>query len=106
MGMNITELNSKNFDKFIKEDKVVVDFWAAWCGPCKVLAPIFEEASKELKDKAKFGKVDVDKNSELAQRFNIRSIPALVFFRDGIQVDSSVGILSKEELAKKIKDMK
>ena len=106
MAGNVLELDSKNFDKFIKEDKVVVDFWAEWCGPCKMMAPIFEESSEELKDKAKFGKVDVDKNSDLAQRFQVMSVPTTIFFRDGQQVDRAVGMLQKSDLAKKIKEIK
>ena len=102
----VTELNSENFDKFIREDKVVVDFGAEWCGPCKMLGPIFEETAKEMKDKAKFGKINVDDNSDLAQRFQVMSIPALIFFRDGQQVERIVGVLSKEELVKKIEEIK
>jgi thioredoxin 1 len=103
---NVKELSSKDFDKYVKEDKVVVDFSAEWCGPCKIMAPIFEESSDELKDKAKFGKVDVDGNSELAQRFQVMSVPTTIFFRDGHQVDRVSGVIDKNEIAKRIKDMK
>ncbi len=65
MTGKIKELTSDDFDKFVKEDKVVVDFWAEWCGPCKMMGPIFEEAAKDLKDKAKFGKVNVDEIQSL-----------------------------------------
>ncbi len=106
MAKNITELDHKTFDKFIKEDKVVVDFWATWCGPCKIMGPIFEEASIQLKDTAKFAKVNVDDNLELAQKFQVMSIPTTIFFRDGHQVDRVVGVISKEELGKKIKSIK
>jgi len=104
--MPTTILDSSNFDDFVKEDKVVIDFWAEWCGPCKMMSPIFEEASEELKDKAKFGSVNVDKNQELAQKFGVMSIPTLLFFRDGQPVDKAVGVLQKDEIAKKIKDIK
>ena len=105
MGV-VKELNSRDFDKFVKEDKVIVDFWAEWCNPCKIMAPIFEESAKEMKDKAKFGKVDVDENIELAQRFGVMSIPTTIFFRDGHQVDRVSGVLSKEDLAKRIREIK
>jgi len=106
MTGKVTELTAENFDKFIKEDKAVVDFWAPWCGPCKMMAPVFEETAGELKDKAKLGKVNVDEQGDLAQRFQVMSIPTLIFFRDGEQVERMVGVLSKEDLVKKVKDIK
>jgi thioredoxin 1 len=106
MTGKIKELTSDDFDKFVKEDKVVVDFWAQWCGPCKMMGPIFEEAAKDLKDKAKFGKVNVDENPELAQRFGVMSIPTIMFFRDGQPVDKTVGVLPKEDIVKKIKEIR
>lgn len=102
----ITELDSDNFNEFVKEDRVVVYFWAEWCGPCKMVGPIFEETAGELKDKAKLGKVDVDDNSDLAQRFQVMSIPTMIFFRDGEQVDRVTGVLSKEDLVKKVGEIK
>src|SRR3989344_6345031 len=106
MTKGVVELDKKSFDKFIKEDKVVVDFWAVWCGPCKILSPIVEEVASEMKDKAKFAKVNVDENLDLAQRFGVISIPTLVFFRDGKQIDRTVGVISKEEIEKRIKNLK
>ncbi len=106
MAEKVVNLTTQNFDEFVKEDKVVVDFWAPWCGPCKMMGPIFEETAKDLKDKAKFGKVNVDESPELAQRFQVMSIPTLLFFCDRHQVDRVVGVLSKEDLAKKIKEIK
>lgn len=106
MESNITDLNSENFDSFTKSDKVVVDFWAEWCGPCKMMSPILSDAADELKDKAKFAKVNVDENQELAQRFQVMSIPTLLFFRDGQQVDRVSGVLQRDELIKKVKDLK
>lgn len=103
MSKNITELDKKSFDSFVKQGMVVVDFWAPWCGPCKIMGPVLDKTADELKDKAKFGKVNVDDNVELAQRFNIMSIPTLMFFRDGKQVDRAVGVVSKDSIEKKIK---
>ena len=106
MVTNLTELDKKNFDKFVKEDKVVVDFWAPWCGPCKIMAPIFHEVAKEMDGKTKFAKVNVDDNLELAQRFDVMSIPTTIFFRDGQQVDRIIGAVGKEQLVKTIKAIK
>ena len=106
MTKGVVELDKKSFDKFIKEDKVVVDFWAVWCGPCKILSPAVEEIASEMKDKAKFAKVNVDENLDLAQRFGVMSIPTLIFFRDGKQIDRTVGVISKEEIEKRIRNMK
>ena len=106
MTGKIKEISSDEFDKFIRDDKTVIDFWAPWCGPCKIIGPIFEEAAIDLKDKAKFGKVNVDESSDLAQRFGIMSIPTIMFFRDGQPVDKVVGVLLKEELIKRVKEIR
>jgi len=100
--MSVKNLTSKSFDEFVKGGKSVIDFYADWCNPCKILSPIVEELSGKLKD-MKFGKVDVDKEDKLAQRFQIMSVPSLLFFKSGEQVDRVVGVLSKEELIKRIK---
>ncbi len=106
MGKNAIDLDEKSFDDFIRKGVVVIDFWATWCGPCKIMGPIFEEAAGELKGKAKFGKVDVDANHEIAEKFEIRSIPTTMFFKDGEQVDMHVGVLDKKELVKVVKEIK
>lgn len=105
-GKNITELSEKDFKSFTKKGIVVVDFWATWCGPCKLMAPVFDEASEELKGKVKFGKVDVDKHSELAQEYEVLSIPTLIIFNDGKQVERSIGSMSKEDLLELIENAK
>ncbi|MEK6855398.1 MAG: thioredoxin [Nanoarchaeota archaeon] len=104
MATNTTDLDSKTFNKFIKEGDCVVDFWAEWCGPCKIMGPIFEEGAKEFKGKVRFGKVDVDKNNELAQRFGVMSIPTTIFFKKGEQIDRFSGAVSKSALIKMIKE--
>jgi len=106
MSGKITELTSESFDTFVRKDKAVIDFWAPWCGPCKMMGPIFEEAAEELKDKAHFAKVNVDENSDLAQRFQVMSIPTMIFFRDGQQEERTVGVVPKDEIAQIVKEMK
>lgn len=102
--MAIKNLTLKEINGFLKSGISVVDFYADWCGPCKVLSPIVEEAANELKN-IKFTKIDVDKEQELAQRFDVMSIPTLIFFKGKEQVDRVVGTLSKEELIKRIKNI-
>lgn len=80
----------------------MVDFWAAWCGPCRMVAPIVEQLATEYGDKLKVGKVDVDSNPRVAAKFNIRSIPSILFFKDGQHVDTVVGAVPKPALEKKI----
>lgn len=93
-------LNSENFEKeVLNSDKpVLVDFYADWCGPCKMMAPIIEEIAEELKEKAKVGKINVDANQELAMEYGVMSIPTLIIFRDGKEVKRFVGLRDKNEL--------
>ncbi len=92
---------ANNFDEFIREGVTVVDFWATWCGPCRMLAPIFEDVSAKL-TAAKFGKVDVDSAMELAKRFQVSSIPNVCIFKDGQLVDRIIGLCDEEELTEAI----
>lgn len=94
-------INSQEFDNAIQNGVVVVDFFATWCGPCKMLSPIFEELEEELKE-VKFVKVDIDKNSDLVQKFKIVSVPTIKIFKDGKEVDTLVGFMPKEVLKNKI----
>jgi|TARA_B110000977_G_C10593904_1_gene305443 thioredoxin 1 len=103
MSENITELNSSNFEAAISASvPVVVDFWAPWCGPCKAIAPILEELAAELGDAVKICKVNVDDNSEIAGKFEIRAIPTILVFKDGAVSDTIVGLTSKDDLKAKI----
>lgn len=82
----------------------MVDFWAAWCGPCRMIAPIVEQLATEYEGKLKVGKLDVDANQRTSARFNVRSIPTILFFKDGKLVDQVVGALPKPHLERKIQE--
>ena len=98
------ELTDANFgDLAVKSDKpVVVDFWAEWCGPCRMVAPVVEELSKDYEGKAIVGKVDVDANNEISAKYGIRNIPTILFLKNGEVVDKQVGAAPKAALAEKL----
>lgn len=87
-----------NFKDEVKEGVVLVDFFATWCGPCKMLAPVIEELATEYEGKAKIGKLDVDESSKTAGEFGVQSIPTLILFKDGEEVEKMIGFQSKEVL--------
>lgn len=92
-------LDNNNFEETIAQDKLTfVDFWAEWCGPCRMLMPIVEEISSEIGDKANICKVNVDEAPEVASKFNIRSIPTMILFKNGKPVETVVGAKSKAEI--------
>ncbi|MDC2965719.1 thioredoxin [Alphaproteobacteria bacterium] len=97
---DIKNLSLDNFDNEISSSNtpVLVDFWAEWCGPCKMLGPILEEISEDLKDKLRVVKVNLDENQDLAMKYSIRSIPTLLLFKGGELVDTKVGLLPKGDL--------
>lgn len=94
------KINSENFEKEVlnSEKPVLVDFFADWCGPCKMMAPIVEELATELDGKAKVGKINVDENSDIAVEYNVMSIPTLIVFKNGKEEKRLVGVRDKEEL--------
>jgi thioredoxin 1 len=102
--MPVVTVTDANFDsEVLKSDlPVLVDFWAAWCGPCRMVAPIIEELSGDYSGKVKFAKIDVDANPQKASQFNIRSIPNMIVFRGGRAVDSIVGAMPKAAIAQRL----
>ena len=85
------ELTEQNFDEIIKDGVVMVDFWAPWCGPCRMIAPVIDKLAAEYQGKAKICKVNTDEQQELAAKFGIRSIPTIFFYKNGEKVDEMIG---------------
>ncbi len=98
MAKNIKMLDESNFSKEIESGVTLIDFFAEWCGPCRMLAPVVEEVATSLKDKASFGKVDIDKQVKLATEYQVTSIPTLVLFKEGKEVDRIVGLRDEKAL--------
>ena len=100
MALNIT---NENYEALLADSKpLVIDFWAEWCGPCRMVAPIIDELSEEYDGKVVIGKCDVEEGDEVAAQFMIRNVPTIVFLKDGKQVDKHVGAATKEQLKAKI----
>jgi thioredoxin 1 len=105
--MSIVHITADNFDSEVLKSTtpVLVDFWAEWCGPCKMIAPVLDQIATEYKGKLRIAKVDVDSNQAIAMRYGVRSIPTLMLFKNGVVDAQQVGMLSKDNL-KKILDAK
>ena len=102
-GQEIIALTSENFEAMLASRRaLVVDFWASWCMPCRMLAPIVEQLAKKLAGEVAFGKVNVDEQPELAARFSVMSIPTCVIFKNGAQVGTTVGVMAAPALEKQI----
>ena len=97
-------LNESNFDRELTQDDkpMIVDFWAEWCGPCKMIAPLLDEIAREKAGAVKVAKVNVDDNQSLSSKYNIRAIPALLFFENGQLRDQVVGVTSKKDLLSRL----
>ncbi len=101
----VTPLNSSNFEEFIKNASVpvIVDFWAAWCMPCKIMAPVMEELADDYGEKVIFAKLNIDENLEVANRYNVMSIPLFIIFKQGRPVERIVGAVGREPLEEALK---
>jgi thioredoxin 1 len=96
----VLELNSRNLEEAIRNNRsLVVDCWAPWCGPCRMMSPVIEELATDLKGKITFGKLNTDENQDVAARFQVQAIPTLLIFKDGKLADRKVGALPKKVLA-------
>lgn len=99
----VTELNSENYEKFTTENNLVlVDIWATWCGPCRMVGPIVDQLSVDYQGKLSVGKLDADANRDIVQELGVRNIPTLLLYKNGEIVDKSVGAASKEKLTEMI----
>lgn len=106
--MSVIKITSKNFEEEVSKSElpVLLDFWASWCGPCRMVSPIVDEVANELEGKAKVGKINVDEEQELAQAFSVMSIPTLVVINNGKLVNQLVGVRSKQEIIEMIEKSK
>lgn len=104
MALELTDSNFQN-EVLNSDQPVLVDFWAAWCGPCRAIAPAIEQLADDFDGRAKVGKVDVDQNQQTAMQYNVRSIPTLLFFKNGEVVDQLIGAASKKVLAEKLESL-
>jgi len=99
---NVITLTEKNFQQQTKNRVVLVDFWAEWCAPCRMMAPVLNEVASELAGNAHVGKINIEQQQSMAQKYKVRSIPTLILFKNGVEVNRFVGIKTKEFLLKEI----
>ena len=100
--MSVIQLTSENFEQEVGEARVpvLVDFWASWCGPCKMMGPVVDQIAEDMGDSARVCKINIDEQPELASQYNVMSIPTFILFKDGKEVNRTIGAMPKEELAR------
>jgi len=106
MDGDMVIVTDDTFSEIVKKhSKIVIDCWAAWCGPCRMISPIVEELAREFKGKVVFGKLNVDENEKIPRKFNILGIPTLLFIKDGEHMDTMVGVVSKSQIIDRMDDV-
>jgi thioredoxin 1 len=105
--MSELTITDANFESEVLKNKkpVLVDFWAPWCGPCQMMGPIIEEVAKDMGEKAAIGKLNVDENQVAAEKYGVSSIPTIIFFKNGEEVERMIGVRGKDELIKKLEEL-
>lgn len=100
--MSVIQLTSENFEQEVGEARVpvLVDFWASWCGPCKMMGPVVEQIAQDMGESARVCKINIDEQPELASQYNVMSIPTFILFKEGKEVNRTIGAMPKEELTK------
>lgn len=103
--MSVITLNKNNFEEEVlkSEKQVLIDFWASWCGPCRMMSPVIDEIAEEMGDSIKVGKINIDEEKELAIKYDVMSIPTFIVFKNGNEVGRSVGVQDKEEIKAMLK---
>lgn len=104
--MELEFVNNENFEEVVNNNSVVlIDFFATWCGPCKMLSPVLEQVNEEIGSEVKIAKLDIDSSLELAKKFNVMSVPTMILFKDGKEADRLVGLMPKDKIITAIKSL-